>query len=51
MLFRETAAVYCENHTEHITTLCGQNAVYVNSVRTSQETLRLHNNAQPVNAV
>jgi hypothetical protein len=44
-------AVYCENHTEHITTLRGQNAVYVNSVRTSQETLRLHNNDQPVNAV
>jgi hypothetical protein len=26
MLFRETAAVYCENHTEHTNTLCGQNA-------------------------
>jgi hypothetical protein len=26
MLFRETVAVYCENHTEHINTLCGQNA-------------------------
>jgi hypothetical protein len=25
MLFRETAAVYCENHTEHINTVCGQN--------------------------
>jgi hypothetical protein len=25
MLFRETVAVYCENHTEHINTLCGQN--------------------------
>jgi hypothetical protein len=24
MLFRETVAVYCENHTEHINTLCGQ---------------------------
>jgi hypothetical protein len=24
MLFRETAAVYCENYTEHINTLCGQ---------------------------
>jgi hypothetical protein len=23
MLFRETVAVYCENHTEHINTLCG----------------------------
>jgi hypothetical protein len=26
MLVRETVAVYCENHTEHINTLCGQNA-------------------------
>jgi hypothetical protein len=26
MLFRETVAVYCENHTEHTTTLSGQNA-------------------------
>jgi hypothetical protein len=26
MLFRETVAVYCENHAEHINTLCGQNA-------------------------
>jgi hypothetical protein len=26
MLFREIIAVYCENHTEHINTLCGQNA-------------------------
>jgi hypothetical protein len=25
MLFGETIAVYCENHTEHINTLCGQN--------------------------
>jgi hypothetical protein len=23
MLFRETVAVYCENHTEHINTPCG----------------------------
>jgi hypothetical protein len=29
MLFRETVAVYCENHTEHTDTLCGQNAVYI----------------------
>jgi hypothetical protein len=34
MLFGETAAVYCENHTEHTDTLCG----YTNPVRTSQET-------------
>jgi hypothetical protein len=26
MLFREPVAVYCENHTEHTDTLCGQNA-------------------------
>jgi hypothetical protein len=26
MLFRETIAVYCENHMEHINTLCAQNA-------------------------
>jgi hypothetical protein len=29
MLFGETVAVYCENHTEHTNTLCGQNAVHV----------------------
>jgi hypothetical protein len=28
MLFRETVADYCENHTEHINTLCGQNAEF-----------------------
>jgi hypothetical protein len=28
MLFRETVAVYCENHTEHTDTLCGQNAKF-----------------------
>jgi hypothetical protein len=28
MLFRETFAVYCENHTEHINTLCRQNAEF-----------------------
>jgi hypothetical protein len=26
MLFGETVAVYCENHTEHTDTSCGQNA-------------------------
>jgi hypothetical protein len=26
MLFGETVAVYCENHTEHTDTFCGQNA-------------------------
>jgi hypothetical protein len=38
MLFREIIAVYCENHMQQINTLCGQNAVYINPVRTSQET-------------
>jgi hypothetical protein len=28
MLFGETAAVYCENRTEHTDTLCGQNAEF-----------------------
>jgi hypothetical protein len=28
MLFRETVAVYCENHTEHTDTLRGQNAEF-----------------------
>jgi hypothetical protein len=26
MLFGETVAVYCENHSEHTSTLCGQNS-------------------------
>jgi hypothetical protein len=29
MLFGEIIAVYCENHTEHINTLCGQNAQFL----------------------
>jgi hypothetical protein len=28
MLFGETVAVYCENHTEHIDALCGQNVEF-----------------------
>jgi hypothetical protein len=28
MLFRETVAVYCENHAEHTDTLCGHNAKF-----------------------
>jgi hypothetical protein len=28
MLFGETVPVYCENHTEHINTLRGQNAEF-----------------------
>jgi hypothetical protein len=39
MLFGETVAVYCENHTEH-----------TDAVRTSQETC-LRYRDQPVNAV
>jgi hypothetical protein len=30
MLFRETVAVYCDNHTEHTDALCGQNAQFGN---------------------
>jgi hypothetical protein len=30
MLFGETVAVYCENHTEHTDTLCVQNAGFDN---------------------
>jgi hypothetical protein len=29
MLFREPVAVYCENHTEHTDTLCGQKTHFV----------------------
>jgi hypothetical protein len=28
MLFRETFALYCDNHTEHTDTLCGQNSEF-----------------------
>jgi hypothetical protein len=28
MLFGETVALYCENHTEHTDALCGQNAEF-----------------------
>jgi hypothetical protein len=52
MLFRETVAVSCENYTEHTDTLCGQNAVYINSESYLKgNTLRLRYKAQPVNAV
>jgi predicted Zn-dependent protease with MMP-like domain len=40
MLFRETVAVCCENHTEHTNTLCGQNVEFCNmynSVRTHRK--------------
>jgi hypothetical protein len=55
MLFRETIAVYCENHTEHTNTLRGQNAEFCNIYKSSSyltgNTLRLRYKAQPVNAV
>jgi hypothetical protein len=45
MLFRETVAVYCKNHTEHTNTLCGQNAEFCNIYKSSSyltgNTLRL----------
>jgi hypothetical protein len=28
MLFGETVTVYCENHTEHTDSLCGQNVEF-----------------------
>jgi hypothetical protein len=49
MLFREIIAVYCENHTEHINTLCGQNAEF--SSYLTGNTFLLRYKAQPVNAV
>jgi hypothetical protein len=42
-------AVYCENHTEHINTLCEQNAEF--SSYLAGNTLRLPYKAQPVNVV
>jgi len=30
MLYREIIAVYCQIHTKHINTLCGQNVEFVN---------------------
>jgi hypothetical protein len=29
MSFRDIIAVYCENHTEHTNTLCGQKGMFV----------------------
>jgi hypothetical protein len=51
MLFKETVAVYCENHTEHIDTLCVQNAVYIFSSYLTGNTSPHHYKTQPVNAV
>jgi hypothetical protein len=47
MLFKETVAVYCENHTEHTNTLCGQKT----SPYLTGNTSRLRYRSQPVNAV
>jgi hypothetical protein len=48
MLFSETVAVYCENHTEHTNTLCVCRKL---SPYLTGNTLRLRYRAQPVNAV
>jgi hypothetical protein len=32
MLFREITAAYCENHTEHINTACGENAEFLDVI-------------------
>jgi hypothetical protein len=50
MLFREIIAVYCENHTEHKNTLCGQNMEQLGPYL-RENILRLRYKAQPVNAV
>jgi hypothetical protein len=41
MLFRETTAVYCENHTKDTNTLCEQNAEFYN-VKTSGHGLKIY---------
>jgi hypothetical protein len=44
MLFKETVAVYCENHTEHTDTICGPNAdsqnVVIGSIDANQRILK-----------
>jgi hypothetical protein len=55
MLFRETVAVYCENHLEHTNTLYGQNAEFCNMYKFSsyltENTLHPRYKTQPVNAI
>jgi hypothetical protein len=55
MLFRETVAVYCENHTEHANTHCGQNSECCNIYKfisyLAGNALRLHYKTQQVNVV
>jgi hypothetical protein len=46
MIFGESVVVYCEKHTEHTDTLCGQNAALYHTGKP----LRLHYKAQPANA-
>jgi hypothetical protein len=46
MLFGETVAVYCENHTEHTNALCGHFSSYITG-----STLCLRYEAQTDNAV
>jgi hypothetical protein len=41
MLFGETVAVYCENHTEHTETLCGQSVPHRNHNVSATELNRL----------
>jgi hypothetical protein len=49
MLFGETVAIYCENHTEHTNTL--PNNIYEFSPYLTGNTIRLRYKAQSVNAV
>jgi hypothetical protein len=60
MLYRETVAVYCENHMEHTDTLCGRMQSFgvlkrvvhiVTRTYLAGNILRLRYEAQPVNAV
>jgi hypothetical protein len=46
MLFRETVAVYCENHTEHTDILCGQSEESLNG-----KTGGIHNNHSVVSGL
>jgi hypothetical protein len=54
MLFGETVAVYCENHTEHTNTLCGQNVQFYNMYTFSsylKGNTCIRYKTQPINAV
>jgi hypothetical protein len=43
MLFGESVAVYCENHSEHRDTLCGQNVEFVTHSKLISSTPRSPN--------